>query len=309
METLPRSLIWANLLHLGYNMWSDRPVEQWTVYHEAQPYLRCDDSLWEDLLPAMVEAGFNMVVLDLGEGVRYESHPELAAENAWSVERLRAEVRRMRSLGLEPIPKLNFSTAHDVWLGEYARMVSTPPYYAVCKNLIAEVSALFDAPRFFHLGMDEETAEHQKHYTYAVMRQHDLWWHDLYFLVEQVERQGVRPWVWSDTMWHHRAAFLEKMPKSVLQSNWYYGTEFSSEITYVRAYEELEEYGYDQIPTGSNWTTSENFGKTVTYCRQTIASERLLGFLQTPWKPTLEACRDHHLAAISQVAEARKSWT
>jgi len=38
--------------------------------------------------------------------------------------------------------------------------------------------------------------------------------------------------------------------------------------------------------------------------RRTFA--RLLGFLQTPWKPTLEACRAHHEAAITQVAAARR---
>ena len=41
------------------------------------------------------------------------------------------------------------------------------------------------------------------------------------------------------------------MPKSVLQSNWYYGAEFSEKIGYVKAYLDLEEYGYDQVPTGS----------------------------------------------------------
>jgi len=37
----------------------------------------------------------------------------------------------------------------------------------VCRELIAEVVELFDSPRFFHLGYDEETAEHQAQYAYA----------------------------------------------------------------------------------------------------------------------------------------------
>lgn len=301
-------LIWAYLLHLSYNMWSDREAPEWGEYSTAQPYLRFDESLWEDLLHQMPRAGINMVVLDLGDGVRYESHPEITVQNAWTVDRLRQELARMRSLGLEPIPKLNFSTAHDTWLGEYSRCVSTPRYYEVCRHLIAEVITLFDTPRFFHLGMDEETAEHQRHYAYCVMRQHELWWHDLQFLVDEVEQHNVRAWIWSDYMWRQPDLFFQKMPPSVLQSNWYYGTDFNPEIDYVKAYLDLEAHGYDQVPTGSNWSTPDNFGRTVAFCRQYIAPERLLGFLQTSWKPTLEVCRDRHMAAIEQVASARQQF-
>ena len=102
----------------------------------------------------------------------------------------------MRELGLEPIPKLNFSAGHDPWLGQYSRMVSSDIYYGVCRDLIAEVAELFDTPRFFHLGMDEETAEIQRHNNLVVVRQHELWWHDMYFLFDEVERACARPWVW-----------------------------------------------------------------------------------------------------------------
>jgi hypothetical protein len=304
-ESVPHRLLWGNLLHLSYNMWCDREAPDESPYISARSYLRFDESLWNDLLVEMAKAGMNMVVIDLGDGVRYESHPEIAVRDAWPPERLRNELAKIRSLGMEPIPKLNFSAAHDAWLAEYSRCVSTPVYYAVCRDLIAEVIALFDTPRFFHLGMDEETPEHQRHYEYMVVRQHDLWWHDLYFYIEQVERGGVRPWVWSDYLWHHPDLFWQKMPRSVVQSNWYYVNDFRPEITEVRAYLEMEERGYDQIPTGSNWSTPENFGLTVQFCREHIAPERLLGFLQTPWMPTLEERHAHHLAAIEQAARAR----
>src|SRR5690606_5787590 len=98
----------------------------------------------------------------------------------------------------------------------YARQVSTPAYYAVCRDLIAEVCELFDQPRLFHLGMDEETFAHQRYYAYAVVRQHDLWWHDLHFLVNEVERQNVRAWIWSDYVWHHPELFWKQMPRSVM---------------------------------------------------------------------------------------------
>ena len=304
-EENPRGngMIWAYLIHLSCNMWADREVPG-REYYSAKPYLRFDDGLWSDLLERMADVGINMLVIDLGDGVKYESHPEIAVHNAWPVSRLKEELSRIREMGIEPIPKLNFSTAHDTWLGPYSRCVSTDTYYEVCRDLIHEVIEIFDKPRFFHLGMDEETAQHQKEYRYVVIRQYDLWWHDFYFLIREVEKRGVRPWIWSDRLWRHPDEFFEKMPKSVLQSNWYYGSDFSEDVTYVKAYLDLEEHGYDQIPTGSTWSFPENFQKTVSYCMEHIAPERLLGFLQTVWKPTLEACRRDHVEAIEIVGKA-----
>jgi len=309
MASENRELIWGNLLHLGYNMWSDREMpERDTPYICAKPYLRFDEPLWRDLLKQMAGQGLNTVVLDLGEGLRYDSHPELAVQGSWSPAKLAKELAFVRDVGLEPIPKLNFSACHDAWLGEYARCVSTPTYYAVCRDLIAEVCELFDTPRFFHLGMDEETAEHQRYYGYVLIRQYDLWWHDLYLLLDAVEKRGVRPWVWSDYVWHHPKTFLEKMPKSVLQSNWYYQTEFGPDIQRANAYDLLEEHGYDQVPTGSNWVSPENMRMTVDYATSVIDKSRLYGFLQTPWKPTLMEVRQRHEAAITQLGDARKRY-
>ena len=106
--------------------------------------------------------------------MKYESHPELAVNGSWSREALEKEIAYAKSLGIELIPKLNFSACHDIWLGEYSRMLSTRVYYQVCADLIAEVCDIFK-PRFFHLGMDEETEEHQRNYDYCVIRNHDLW--------------------------------------------------------------------------------------------------------------------------------------
>jgi len=305
-----KKLIWANLLHLSYNMWEDRP-EPKREERYYRPYLRFDEDLWNDLLHKMVENGLNMVVIDLGDGVRYKSHPEIAVENAWSVDKLKDELKKIRDLGLTPIPKMNFSTAHDAWLGEYARCVSTKAYYAVCRDLLNEVVEIFDQPRFFHLGLDEETAGHQRYYSISIVRQFDLWWHDFYFYRDVLKENDVRAWIWSDYIWRHQETFLEKMPKDVVQSNWYYGVKFEDEkeenLNRVTAYRLLAEKGYDQIPTGSNWSHPENFAMTVEYCRKNVSSG-LLGFLQTPWKPTLRQFREHHIQAIELVGEAKKKF-
>lgn len=309
-------MIFANLLHLSYNMWGDweNPAVK-SKYWTARPHLRFDEKLWNDLLEAMHNRGMNMVVIDVGDGIEFSSHPEIAVKNAWSQDKLKAELAKMRQMGLEPIPKLNFSTCHDQWLGNYSRMVSTPQYYQVCQDLIAETIELFGKPRFFHLGMDEEEAIHQTNFQYVVMRQHGLWWRDIQFLFKQVESKGVRPWIWSDYVWNHVDEFYQNMPKNVVQSNWYrdpvrgdaksvYGGVINMDIECVRTYVDLDKAGYDQLPTVSNWETPENIHGTMRFCRQHLSKERLKGFLLTPWKPTLEEVRERHMEAIEHFGRA-----
>lgn len=304
--------IWAGLLHLSFNMWEEF-ISPHRPFRGYRPELRLSEPLWEDALKKMAAVGMNMVVIDLGDAVQYESHPEIAVKNAWTTDRLRKELTKIRQLGLEPIPKLNFSAAHDTWMGKYARMVSTEPYYTFCRNIIAEVIELFDKPRFFHLGMDEETAGHQQHYLYTVVRKNDVWWGDFYFLISEVLKGGSRPWVWSDYMWDNAELFFKKMPKSVIQSNWYYGESFGQGLSerakiYVKAYEELEKNGFDQIPTGSfHDNNTMSFMNTVKFGAEHIANERRLGFLQTFWKPTIEEYRTLILKGTVLAGEA-KGW-
>ena len=315
MKSEEQTMIWAHLLHLSYNMWLDRDATELEGYGRiivGSPKLRFDKAVWDDLLPRMADNGVNMLVIDVGDAVQYKSHPEIAVEGAWSIEQLKDELARLRGMGIEPIPKLNFSATHDLWMGPYSRMVSTPKYYEVCANLIRECVEIFDNPRLFHLGMDEETFDHQRHMEYVVIRQYDLWWHDFNFLVEQVEKLGARAWVWSDYIWNHKETFLERMPKSVLQSNWYYDQSMEPENPvckhYVDAYNILEESGYDQIPTGSNHSCPENFGNTVRWAKDNIAPERLKGFFQTIWRPTTEEFHLRHIEGIEQIGAARKEF-
>ncbi|WP_156810911.1 Tat pathway signal protein [Phocaeicola abscessus] len=328
-------MIWANLIHLSFNMWLDNShtifpgitpdvckqdfqpknyLEQNTWALEYHPFLTFDEAIWNKLLLQMKEEGFNTVIIDLGDAIRYESHPEIAVKNAWSTEKLRTELAKIRNLGLEPVPKLNFATAHDAWLGEYARMVSTRKYYDVCADLLSEVVELFDTPRLFHIGMDEEDVFNQRNLDYLVIRQKDLWWEDLYFYVKQLEKKNVRAWVWSDYAWANPEMFYKKMPTSVLQSNWYYDAEFDPEKieesrkVMLETYYTLEKHGYDQVPTGSNWTVDTNMEDTVGYCKNIIDPSRLKGFMMASWRVTLDRCLDKHRDAIEQLGRAKKDF-
>ena len=313
--------MWGNLLHFGLNIQSDIPVAKWGKYKgddlklmTAADYVRFDEGVFDRLTDRMAAKGMNTIVIDLEEALYYPSHPELAVKGTWSVERFRKKLEQLRAKGLEPIPKLNFSTAHDVWLKEYHRMVSTPKYYQVVADVIADVIDTFDKPRFFHIGFDEETHNHHRRHSISIVRQGDLWWNDFLYIVKQVEKKGVRAWCWSDKMWHAKKEFLNRMPKSVLQSNWYYGRNFDlnqpiregRECNAPNAYVELEKAGFDQIPTPSNWNNDACVSETVSFAKRHISPTRLKGYLSAPWVKTLPQFERTHEEQIDQMHEAMK---
>lgn len=330
-------LIWSSFFQFSYNFYSDYTLA--SGHHPGfesnpdlswSPTMRWDQKLWEDLTTQIVQAGGNQVIFSLGDGIRYDSHPEIAVDGAWTPAEMKAEIARLKAVGLELVPKLNFSTAHDLWLGEYHRMVSTPTYYAVCADLIAEVIDIFDQPPLFHLGYDEEIWQHQAWYEYSVMRQHDLWWRDFLWFVEQVESRGSRPWIWSDKVWSHCDEFMARMPPDVIQSNWYYWKNFDLDIdqatardkgldltvppgtrretTPLHAYMDLMAGGWDQIPAGSIDLEDDNFPDTIPFVQWHLPSSKVLGFMQTTWRPMLEPYRNRFERGIEQMAEARNRY-
>lgn len=308
-------MMWAVLLHLGFNMWKEEDAEYFDEdpeYINACSELLCNKNLWIELTKRMSQSGLNTLIIDLGEGIEYQSHPELAVKGSWPIYQFKKELERIHDLGIKTIPKLNFSTCHDEWLGEYSRCISTRKYYDVCKDLINEVIDVFGTPEYFHLGMDEEELYHQNHFNMAIVRNRNAWWKDFYYFVELVEKRNVRSWIWSDYIWNNKELFLKKMPKSVLQSNWYYGRSFSmgkeKENIPVQTYKTLEEYGYDQVPTGSNWTCRENFQRTVSFCKDNISPQRLKGFMQAPWEPTILERKYYHFDAIDLASQAKRKY-
>ena len=283
-----KDMIWAVLAHLGIHMWSEEGVLRGhdDVMAMASPVFRFDRKLWNEYTLDMSRKGANMIIIDVGEALRFESHPELAIDGSFTREEMEAEIRRLRLLGLEVVPKLNFSAGHDAWLKEYAKMLSSPTYYRVCADLIHEVCDIFK-PRFFHLGMDEEKYRFQKCMQVSIVRKDELWWKDFYFLVDCVEKENVRPWIWSDYMWDYPDLFLSKMPKSVVQSNWYYGALFENYHErynkVMESFDLLDRHGYDQVPTGSNWSHDGNMQGLTKYCTERLNPDKLIGFMQAPW--------------------------
>ena len=74
---MPDPLIYANLLHLSYNMWGDWDRPGAGKFWTARPYLRFDQKLWDDLLAAMqpYQGGGEMIDTVTLDGITYNEPP------------------------------------------------------------------------------------------------------------------------------------------------------------------------------------------------------------------------------------------
>ena len=325
---------WAYLVHFGMRMWGDLPLteppkrngimtknltdEEFDAIYSnpeilAKDRVVFDEPFWKELSAKLRACGCNTLVVDVGEVLAYPSHPELAVKGSWPADKFRAEVLRLRGMGFELIPKLNFSTSHDAWLGPYERMVSTPKYYEVCADVIRDTMEVFAPVENFHIGFDEEDLpQFHANSSILVMRQGDLWWHDLNWLVREVERHGARAWAWSDYLRRHdkeqfRNEFCRRMPKTVVQNPWMYWTKMAKMDVepYIQAFLTLAEAGYDVAPCGSNcYGVRENFPDMSEYCHAKIAPERLKGMIMAPWIRIIAPYRRLHWEAADLMAEA-----
>ncbi len=307
--------IWAYLIHLGSNMWTKKEKVLTGIRHEEdftyKDRMFCQKDVWNRVTEFLPTCGINTLVIDIGEGIRLDSHPEIAISGAWTKEEMRTELARLRGLGLVPIPKFNFSCGHNAWMGEYANMVGTEKYYEFCRDIIEETIELFDSPPFFHLGLEEEEYESQATNYIAVVRTPPKKTEDALFLFDICLSHGVRPWIWADFHSYGGAeVFGERIPKEVIVSPWMYGMirdgyPLEKQNENIRDMLVLDSMGYEIIPTCSTWSWHLNAKDMMLFCQKNNSAQALAGFMMAPWMLTIEKKYYAHLNAAYTFYHAR----
>lgn len=279
-----------------------------------QPENHVDFAVWDRVVKRASECGYNTLLIDLGDAIQYQSHPEISAPDALSHEEIRALLAKARALGLTPIPKLNFSTIHHGWLKEYRKMVSSKLYREMTVDLIHEVCELFDQPELFHLGMDEEHSYDCAQWSdLTVMRSPKLMLEDFNIMFEAVRRNGARPWIWADLYWNYPEFFLENVAKDIVLSNWFYERFRDYPVNdyrkmAVEAYKALDEAGYDQIPTCSTYDNQFNPAETILYIPTVTTDKHLLGYCNAPWLQVREDNEHLLMDSVERLWYARKKF-
>ncbi len=307
-------MMWTMLIHLGSNMWS-KPGEKKRFTQDTLPYhetMYCDKATFRAIVDFLPECGINTLLIDMGEGVVLDSHPELAIEGSWSKEEFKAELDHIRSLGITPLPKFNFSCAHNAWMKNYSYMVSSKEYHDFCRDIITETIELFDKPKYFHLGLQDENAGNQEYFPVTIVRNAPTMIADANILFKTCLDNGVRPWMWLDTTvtecFGGVESFFANVPKEVLISNLYGGNlsldypsvpnkdQQASKIRMtpsaiyrnpekVQLYHELDKRGYEHVPTCTTYFgIYASAAQAMNYCKNNLENQKnILGYIATPW--------------------------
>ena len=293
---------WTLMVLMSYNMWGD----------EAQPEMPFDEDMWDWILDECVRCGFNHILLDVGDGIQYSSHPEISVKNAWSHARVHKEIARCKEKGITIIPKINFSSFHCNWLKQYARMISSDIYYKVAADLIREIYNVFEQPEYIHLGMDEEDLNMAKNRQYAIARHGELYWHDLRYLVDCVADTGAKAAIWYDAAFVNPEEYRKRFDiNEVLLCPWYYWSlkpenftrmedfpyrnQFDHlNMTYIEELPRLKnfrEQGVDYCKEGqyylpTSWPTRPNNTWNLMEFLMDAPDENILGHIVAPWCAT-----------------------
>ncbi|HNY92062.1 MAG TPA: family 20 glycosylhydrolase [bacterium] len=183
------------------------------------------------------EMGYNAVLWEIEDEVKWQICPECASPDAFSKEQFRELLEYSRGLGLEPIPLLQ-TIGHAEYVlrhvpyqtmrenpGRYdCYCTSNPRVRHFLKSWIREYLELFGPVRYFHLGGDEAYAFGSCPLcSLAVTRQgaNGLYSEYIRDIAESLIRNGIRPGVWSDMVLKHPAT-LSLIPKDFIFWDWNY---------------------------------------------------------------------------------------
>lgn len=290
------------LMHLGGNMWQKpgnaKMYKKESIDWLYRDYLVTDDATWKTVTDFLPSCKINTLLIDMGEAVELKSHPELAVSGSWSQEKFKDELKRLRELGLEPLPKFNFSACHNAWMKDMMYKIGAKEYDDFCKDIINEACELFDGPALFHIGMDEEDWSSQQINGHSVIitKSPEKFAEDTRLLFDACLKNGARPWMWAGAQvfdyYGSEKKFVEAVPKDVVLSNYHYGSiHVDAEDMYaspsVRQYKKLEELGYDQIPCASTWSEPTSNLRTMNFAKKHLDDSKLLGFMSAPWHLTI----------------------
>lgn len=299
MTKMKRPEIVAFLMHLGTNNWRKRGYDDGTYLDDEdfiyRDKMNCDKEVWRKVTDMLPEFGINTLLIDVEDGVVYDRHPEISIPGAWTKAELKEELDRLRSMGITPLPKCNFSCGHSAWLKDYAYMVGTDTYNELCKDIIEELIELFDTPEFFHLGLEEEDAHSQVGQPVATIRAPFKKAEDANRLFDICRAKGVRPWIWAGcsnvNAFGGDELFQKYVGKDVLLSNYYYGIlRFNADVCKEYKFAEycckFEEWGYEQLPCGSTWSWHLSNKDIIRFCKHYLDASKIKGYLSAPWMLT-----------------------
>ncbi len=175
----------------------------------------------ETLIRAAAASGFNMLIIDIEDAVRYRNLRHIRKPYSVPMRELIGLATFAKRFGLEVVPKLNFSKSpryrHSHWLWKEQSPPDSPALWEQAMAAVREVAAAIK-PRFLHVGMDEDDTRSPDEYRQALL-----------FLHKTLKRHKLRMMMWADCghRWHPEERWkvvpaIRKIPRDVILMPWNY---------------------------------------------------------------------------------------
>ncbi len=193
---------------------------------------------------SVVRRKFNMLVIEINAGLRYESRPEIAGPAAWSREEHEQLLQLCRDHFIEPVPLVN-SYGHAGYLSlrhqelrEDGRLNTIctrhPGSWALLTDLYTELLELFAPVNYFHVGLDEirwqtlDVPEAKRCARCAGVSKGELLAAHVTRVRDWFHERGVRTVMWGDQLLpehnggppYRSVEALARLPRDVIIANW-----------------------------------------------------------------------------------------
>lgn len=212
--------------------------ERLAIFHMDLNFVCLKEDYIREWLSKLAAMGYNAILWEMEDKVRWETCPECVWPEAFDKERFKALLGYSSRLGMENIPLLQvFGHAEYVLLKEkYHSFRELPDQYdcyctskpevrAFLSDWIVEIVELFGEDfKYFHLGGDE--AYHFAQCPICAERadkygKNKLYSEHLFELSAPLLEKGIRPGVWCDMILHYPEE-MKDVPKEYVIWDWNY---------------------------------------------------------------------------------------
>ncbi len=278
------------VLHLDFN----------TIQMKKESVVEC--------LRVASRAGYNAVLWEIEDKVRWECCPECVHPEAFTKDEFREILAEARRLKLEPIPLLQtfghaeyvlLNGGHTEWMEDpkfpACYCVSKPEVRAFLKRLLEEYLALFGPDvRHFHLGGDEARVFGSCPVCSKRNRM-ELYVEHLRTISASLRKRGIKPGIWCDMVLKEAKAFRTAgLPKDFTIWHWDYvydGQPNGERREWTDQIGLLKELGHDIVFTASSASAGDGpflpryapHMKNVAASAELVRRDKMMGLCVSSW--------------------------
>jgi len=251
-----------------------------------------------ELVETMAAHGLNTLVMDIEDGVIYESHPELQRHYSVPMKDLELLAETARGNNIDFVPKCNFSKSgrnhHDMWMKPHWRETGwtwkMDEYWQVAGDVIDELVSVCKPRKYFHIGMDEDHYRSVSQYVEAIKILHG-----------KIGKHGLKAAMWNDTCYLDRnvvaQVYADKtiaaeplIPRDMVQLVWDY------DLVHEGIVKRLTDQGFEA------WVAPGGNLERIARWKKILLAEGGNGLLMSNWVKCSRRNRDRIVSMITEQA-------